>query len=79
MKTISLNDKAYEKLLSWKTGPKDSFSKVVDRVVPARGSLGAIAHAAESLPPLTDEQVKVIHRGLKELDDWSKQRDPWTS
>lgn len=79
MKTISLNDKAYEKLLSWKTGPKDSFSKVVDRVVPSRGSLGTVANAAESLPPLTDKQLKAINRGLRELEDWSKQRNPWTT
>ena len=79
MKTISLNERAYERLASWKKGPKDSFSKVVERVVLPCGNLGNIAKAAESLPVLTAEQIRTLDRGMQDLKDWSEQRDPWTS
>ena len=78
MKTISLTDKAYDRLASWKRGHRDSFSKVVDRVVPACGTLGSISKAAKSLPVLTERQVEAMEQGMKDLRDWADQRDPWT-
>ncbi len=41
MKTITLDDEAYGRLKSWKSGTSESFSSVVKRVVPAPGSLAA--------------------------------------
>ena len=79
MKTITLTEKAYERLSIWKESPKDSFSKVVERVVPARGSLGSVKAAWESLPSLTAKQFEAIEKGLRELNAWSRQKDPWTT
>ena len=78
MKTITLTDEAYQRLIVWKKNPKDSFSKVVERVVPARGNLKNVVSALESLPPLSAKQFAAIESGLRELNDWSKQKDPWT-
>jgi len=79
MKTISLTEKAYERLASWKQTPKDSFSKVVERVVPSCGNLKGVVKASESLPVLTDDQIQTMDKGLAELTKWSEQRDPWTT
>lgn len=38
MKTITLDEDAYERLKSWKQPGKDSFSAVVKRVVPRAGN-----------------------------------------
>jgi len=78
MKTITLTDGAYQRLIVWKENPKDSFSKVVERVVPARGNLQNVVSALDSLPPLSAKQFAAIESGLRELNDWSKQKDPWT-
>ena len=78
MKTISLTDRAYDRLASWKRGHKDSFSRVVDRVVPARGTLGSISKAAKTLPVLTERQLEAVEQGMKDLKKWADQRDPWT-
>jgi len=79
MKTITLTEEAYERLNAWKESQKDSFSKVVDRVVSARGSLKSVRAAWEELPPLSAKQMEAMEKGLSELRDWSKQRDPWTT
>ena len=41
MKTITLDDTAYLRLKSWKQGHRDSFSSVVKRIVPEKGTVGA--------------------------------------
>ncbi len=41
MKTITLDDVAYNRLKSWKRGSSESFSSVVKRVLPEPGSLGS--------------------------------------
>ncbi|MFM8809413.1 MAG: antitoxin VapB family protein [Chthoniobacterales bacterium] len=41
MKTITLDDEAYARLEMWKSSENESFSGVVKRVVPVRGTLGA--------------------------------------
>lgn len=79
MKTITLTEEAYARLSTWKESPKDSFSKVVQRVVPSRGSLGGVMAAWENLPSLSEKQFEAIESGLRELNDWSKQEDPWTT
>ena len=77
MKTITLTDEAYGRLSVWKESAKDSFSRIVERMVPARGSLKSVMAAWEALPPLSAKQFDAIEKGLSEVNDWSKQRDPW--
>ena len=79
MKTITLTEKAYHRLGAWKESPKDSFSKVVERVVPSRGALNSVMTAWESLPPLSKKQFDAIQTGLREFNDWGAQKDPWTT
>ncbi len=79
MKTITLTDEAYERLLAWKENQKDSFSKVVDRVVPARGSLGAVMAVLHDLPAVPDAAVDVIEKEAKANRAWKNQKDPWTT
>ncbi len=47
MKTITLDDAAYERLKAWKRSQRDSFSQVVRRVVPEPGTLRAFLAFAE--------------------------------
>lgn len=47
MKTITLDDVAYERLKAWKKGRGESFSSVVKRVIPEPGTLGAFLGFAE--------------------------------
>ena len=47
MKTITLDDIAYERLKAWKKGKRESFSSVVKRVIPEPGSLGAFLSFSE--------------------------------
>ncbi|MBT3374370.1 MAG: hypothetical protein HN742_17735 [Lentisphaerae bacterium] len=60
MKTISLTEEAYQRLLMWKETPRDSFSRVVLRIVPPKYSGAAVLEAAQSLPPLTEEQEMIL-------------------
>lgn len=60
MKTISLTESAYQRLLSWKAG--GTFSEVVERMVPCKGTLGAAAEAAQSLPALSDADFEDLER-----------------
>ena len=53
MKTISLTDSAYQRLSSWKEGC--TFSEVVERMVPAKGTMASALAAAESMPNLSDK------------------------
>ena len=59
VKTITLSDAAYERLRAWKTGG-ESFSQVVLRVVPKRGTFGDLNESFKALPALTDEQSRVM-------------------
>jgi len=60
VKTISLTESAYQRLLSWKTG--GTFSEVVERMVPCKGTLGAAVEAAQSLPALSDVDFEDLER-----------------
>lgn len=79
MKTITLNDEAYERLVAWKSGPKDSFSRVVLKMVPKRGTLGDLAREIDKLPPLDATQAKKMEEAVQWANEWKNERDPWTS
>lgn len=79
MKTISLTDEAYQRLLVWREQSRDSFSKVVPRVVPPEYSGAAIAEAVQRLPPLTEEQELRIRESLTAAKAWTKVGDPGTT
>ena len=59
MKTITLSEEAYERLKAWKTG-KESFSQVVLRLVPKRGTFGDLEDAFRTLPKLSTEHSGMV-------------------
>jgi predicted CopG family antitoxin len=63
MKTMTLTDEAYERLKAWKSG-KDSFSQVVLRTVPKRGTFGDLEASFRTLPALSGEQSRAIQQAL---------------
>jgi predicted CopG family antitoxin len=63
MKTISLTDSAYQRLNSWKDGC--TFSEVVERMVPAKGTIASALAAAEALPSLTEKEFDSLEESLK--------------
>jgi len=63
MKTITLNEAAYERLKAWKTGG-DSFSQVVLRMVPKRGTFGDLEDAFRALPKLSAEDSRTIEETI---------------
>lgn len=76
MKTITLDEVAYERLKAWKRGRNESFSSVVKRIIPEPGSLGAFltcsdAHQTQSLAGNETMQQAVEKRS-------SAKEDPWT-
>jgi len=79
MKTITLTDEAYQRLLSWKSDDAQSFSKVVLAVVPKRGTLGQMLEEVKSLPPLSSKQSRVMEEAVR----WGRKpealKDKWTS
>lgn len=79
MKTITLTDEAYGRLLAWKESQKDSFSKVVDRLVPVRGSLGAVMAVLHDFPSVSQAAIDQIEEETKANRDWKNQKDPWTT
>ena len=76
MKTITLTDEAYHRLKDWKESDNDSFSKVILRVVPKRGTLADMLVTLQKLPPLTEEQAKVMEDAIAWTNDWKNYRDP---
>ena len=79
MKTITLTDEAYERIAVLKTSPRDSFSKVILRAVPKRGTAAQMLKDVVKLPPLTDKQAKLMEKVAAEHNDWKNWRDPWTT
>jgi predicted CopG family antitoxin len=67
MKTITLSDPAYERLRAWKTG-RDSFSQVVLRVVPKRGTFGDLNESFKALPSLSEEQSRLMLETIASQD-----------
>lgn len=77
MKTITLDEEAYRRLKMWKSSAAESFSKVVKRVVPVPGTLGALLNfvdqAGTSEMSGNDAMEQVV--GLRS----PAKQDPWTS
>ncbi len=75
MKTLTLTNEAYERLKDWKIGSDDSFSKVVLRVVPKRGTLGEMIEGFRQLPPLSSTQVETMTETIAWANDWQNLTD----
>ena len=75
MKTITLDEDAYRRLLAWKRAKGDSFSKVVMRVVPEAGTVGAMAQFAARRAPSEDRDA-VLEATVGERT--SAKHDTWT-
>jgi predicted CopG family antitoxin len=65
MKTITLSEAAYERLRAWKGGG-ESFSQVVLRVVPKRGTFGDLNESFKALPGLSGEQSRVMLETMRD-------------
>jgi predicted CopG family antitoxin len=79
MKTITLTDDAYQRLLAWKADPKESFSKVVLKVVPKRGTLADLAAAMDKLPDLDDRQARLMEESVRWANEWGAAPGQWTT
>lgn len=75
MKTITLDEDAYERLKSWKRLRGDSFSAVVKRIVPRAGTLEAMAsYAVERTPSVGRDNLlesTVENRSVAKHDPWT--------
>ncbi len=76
MKTITLDDDAYERLKTWKRGPQESFSSVVKRVVPRPGTLGSLLGFVESQGTSELAGNEVLEQAVNERP--ATKSDPWT-
>ena len=74
-----MTDDAYERIAVLKTSPKDSFSRVILRVVPKRGTASQMLAAVAELPKLTAAQEKKMRAVMAEQNDWANVRDPWAA
>jgi predicted CopG family antitoxin len=79
MKTISLTDEADQKLKSWKTEPSESFSKVVLKAVPERGTAAKMEQGFKRLPTLTQKQSEAMGAALAWASDWPSCADLWAT
>jgi predicted CopG family antitoxin len=79
MKTITLSDQAYKRLKDWKSSGQESFSAVVLKVVPEKGTLGQMLEDVGQMKPLTAHQAKVMEAAVTWGRDPGKTRDRWTS
>jgi len=77
MKTITLDDTAYERLKAWKQSSRESFSSVVKRVIPEPGTLGAFLNFVET----HDTRNMVLNEVLEETinERPAAKSAPWTS
>ena len=75
MKTIALSEKAYTRLAVWKTGRTDTFSAVIERLIPPKGTLGAALEAAGSLPELPPGEFESLEKAVNATR--KKLRPPW--
>ncbi|HET8941184.1 MAG TPA: antitoxin VapB family protein [Rudaea sp.] len=79
MKTITLTEQAYARIAALKTSPKDSFSKVILRAVPKRGTAAQMLEEIRKLPPLSARQAKSMEAAVADQRDPKRWRDPWKS
>ena len=68
VKTITLTEDAYQRLAVWKEEKGDSFSKVVLRYVPKKGTIGDLKQVASEWPALTEAQCRVMEETLQEAN-----------
>jgi len=76
MKTITLDEIAYERLKAWKKGRGESFSSVVKRVIPEPGSLGAFLSFSELNQTHVLAGNEVMEISVNERS--SAKEDAWT-
>ena len=74
MKTISLTESAYQRLASWKEGR--TFSQVIERMIPPKGTIEAAFEAGGNLPELSardfDELENAVNAARQPLPTaWS--------
>ena len=65
MKTIAVSESAYRRLSTWKTGKKDSFSKVIERMVPLKGTFGSALKSAECLPDFDEKEFEKLEESIR--------------
>ncbi len=73
MKTIAISETAYDRLEGWKTSPTDTFSNVIERIVPRKVTFEVALEAAQQLPELSSAQEKEL------LKFYKKNRQPMGS
>lgn len=76
MKTITLDETAYQRLKAWKKGANESFSSVIKRVLPEPGTLGALLNFVETNPthllPGNDRMEEAVNnRSPAKADPWT--------
>lgn len=76
MKTITLDEDAYERLKSWKRMRGDSFSAVVKRVVPRAGTLEAMASFAIERAASVKGRDELLESTIESRS--AAKHDPWT-
>jgi predicted CopG family antitoxin len=62
VKTISLTETAYQRLLAWKEGR--TFSEVIEELVPRKGTLEAAIKASQSLPRLQEKDFSDLESAV---------------
>lgn len=75
MKTIALSERAYTRLAVWKTGRSDTFSAVIERLIPPKGTLGAALEAVEFLPDWPPKEFASLEKTVNSTR--KKLRPPW--
>lgn len=75
MKTITLDEAAYERLKAWKKGSRESFSSVVKRVIPVPGTLGAFFSHVQATGSLDKEKDALMEEAINERS--AVKEDPW--
>lgn len=76
MKTITLDEAAYQRLKAWKRGRNESFSSVVKRIIPEPGSLGAFLTFSEAHQTQSLAGNEIMEQAVEERS--SAKEDPWT-
>lgn len=76
MKTIALSEEAYARLAVWKTGRTDTFSAVIERLIPPKGTMAAALEAADSLPDLPSKEFAALESAVNSTR--KKLGSPWS-